>query len=77
VVWTGWVWLRIGAGGELLEHANGPLGSIKGWGNYQVAAQLVVSRVAPSSMLVGDFGRLSSIRQSLIDLTPNNCNNRM
>jgi hypothetical protein len=27
-----------------------PLGSVKYWGNYQVATQLVASRVVPSSV---------------------------
>jgi hypothetical protein len=40
-VWTGLIWLRIGASAEL--------------GNYRVATQLVVSRVVLSSIEMGGW----------------------
>jgi hypothetical protein len=31
VVWTEFIWLKIGTSGKPFEHGNEPSGSIKGW----------------------------------------------
>jgi hypothetical protein len=48
-MWTGFVWLRIGTGGELLWTRKLTFGFHKMLGIYRMAAQLAASRVVLSS----------------------------
>jgi hypothetical protein len=50
MVWTGSIWLRIGASGGSCEQGNEPLGSIKCWEVLESLQKLAASQEGLSSM---------------------------